>query len=98
MFTYYFPIRSFRHFNPITCYLVLLLLFQAGTQFKSSLSQLMVILMSKEPSYVRCIKPNDNKMKGTLNAQTGSCYIGRRGHDHMVVGFTTTCAISAYHY
>ena len=81
--------------NPITCYLVLLLLFQAGTQFKSSLSQLMVILMSKEPSYVRCIKPNDYKKKGTLNAQTGSCYIGHRGHDHMVVGFTTTCAISA---
>ena len=23
---------------------------------------------------------------------------GRRGHDHMVVGFTTTCAISAYHH
>jgi hypothetical protein len=22
---------------------------------------------------------------------------GRRGHDRMVVGFTTTCAISAYH-
>jgi len=54
--------------------------------------------MSKEPSYVRCIKPNDYKKKGTLNVQTGSCYIDRRGHDHMVVGFTTTCAISAYHY
>jgi len=23
---------------------------------------------------------------------------GRRGRDHMVVGFTTTCAISAYHH
>jgi hypothetical protein len=23
---------------------------------------------------------------------------GRRGHDRMVVGFTTTCAISAYHH
>ena len=23
---------------------------------------------------------------------------GRRGRDRMVVGFTTTCAISAYHY
>jgi len=23
---------------------------------------------------------------------------GRRGHDHIVVGFTTTCAISAYHH
>ena len=24
--------------------------------------------------------------------------MGRRGGDHMVVGFTTTCAISAYHH
>jgi hypothetical protein len=23
---------------------------------------------------------------------------GHRGHDRMVVGFTTTCAISAYHH
>jgi hypothetical protein len=23
---------------------------------------------------------------------------GRHGHDHMVVGFTATCAISAYHH
>jgi len=23
---------------------------------------------------------------------------GRRGRDHMVVGFTTTCTISAYHH
>jgi len=22
----------------------------------------------------------------------------RRGHDHMVVGFTTTCAIGTYHH
>lgn len=33
----------------------------AATSFKQSLNQLMVILMSKEPSYVRCIKPNDSK-------------------------------------
>lgn len=33
----------------------------AGTQFKNSLANLMVILMSKEPSYIRCIKPNDEK-------------------------------------
>ncbi|XP_071180083.1 unconventional myosin-Ic-like [Mytilus edulis] len=39
----------------------------AGTQFKNSLSQLMVILMSKEPSYVRCIKPNDFKMRGVFD-------------------------------
>nr|XP_013801948.1 PREDICTED: unconventional myosin-Ic isoform X3 [Apteryx mantelli mantelli] len=33
----------------------------AATQFKNSLSKLMEILMSKEPSYIRCIKPNDAK-------------------------------------
>ncbi|XP_018019486.1 unconventional myosin IC [Hyalella azteca] len=33
----------------------------AATQFKLSLSKLMSILMSKEPSYVRTIKPNDHK-------------------------------------
>lgn len=31
----------------------------AITQFKNSLNQLMDILVSKEPSYIRCIKPND---------------------------------------
>ncbi|XP_068601961.1 unconventional myosin-Ic-like [Brachionichthys hirsutus] len=33
----------------------------AATQFKASLAKLMEILMSKEPSYIRCIKPNDSK-------------------------------------
>ncbi|XP_041097150.1 unconventional myosin-Ic isoform X1 [Polyodon spathula] len=33
----------------------------AATQFKASLTKLMEILMSKEPSYIRCIKPNDAK-------------------------------------
>lgn len=31
----------------------------AITQFKNSLNNLMSILVSKEPSYIRCIKPND---------------------------------------
>uniref|UniRef100_A0A3Q3D7D0 Myosin Ic, paralog a n=1 Tax=Hippocampus comes TaxID=109280 RepID=A0A3Q3D7D0_HIPCM len=34
---------------------------EAATHFKNSLSRLMDILMTKEPSYVRCIKPNDTK-------------------------------------
>ncbi|XP_018356580.1 PREDICTED: unconventional myosin-Ic-like, partial [Trachymyrmex septentrionalis] len=34
----------------------------AITQFKNSLNNLVEILMGKEPSYVRCIKPNDFKM------------------------------------
>lgn len=33
----------------------------AITQFKNSLNNLMDILMDKEPSYIRCIKPNDKK-------------------------------------
>ncbi|RVE55153.1 hypothetical protein evm_000051 [Chilo suppressalis] len=33
----------------------------AITQFKNSLNELIKILSSKEPSYIRCIKPNDNK-------------------------------------
>ncbi|KAM6983875.1 unconventional myosin-Ic-like isoform 1-T2 [Tautogolabrus adspersus] len=33
----------------------------AATQFKNSLMKLKEILMSKEPSYIRCIKPNDAK-------------------------------------
>ncbi|XP_010827147.1 PREDICTED: unconventional myosin-Ih [Bison bison bison] len=32
-----------------------------GTQFKNSLSSLLEILISKEPSYIRCIKPNESK-------------------------------------
>ncbi|XP_067646670.1 unconventional myosin IC isoform X2 [Eurosta solidaginis] len=33
----------------------------AVTQFRSSLNNLMDILMVKEPSYIRCIKPNDQQ-------------------------------------
>lgn len=33
----------------------------AITQFKNSVSNLMDILRDKEPSYIRCIKPNDQK-------------------------------------
>lgn len=40
---------------------------QASTNFKNSLMKLMEILMSKEPSYVRCIKPNDAKQPGTFS-------------------------------
>ncbi|CAM4667426.1 unconventional myosin-Ic isoform X2 [Caretta caretta] len=39
----------------------------AATQFKNSLSKLMEILMSKEPSYIRCIKPNDAKQAGRFD-------------------------------
>ncbi|XP_055082304.1 unconventional myosin-Ic-like isoform X2 [Periophthalmus magnuspinnatus] len=39
----------------------------AATQFKNSLLKLMEILMSKEPSYVRCIKPNDCKQPGRFD-------------------------------
>ncbi len=33
----------------------------AASQFKTSLARLVEILISKEPSYIRCIKPNDVK-------------------------------------
>lgn len=39
----------------------------AATEFKNSLAKLMEILMSKEPSYVRCIKPNDAKQSGRFD-------------------------------
>ncbi|CAK9821958.1 Unconventional myosin IC [Anthophora retusa] len=39
----------------------------AITQFKNSLNNLMEILMGKEPSYIRCIKPNDYKMPNKFN-------------------------------
>uniref|UniRef100_S4R8X9 Myosin IHb n=1 Tax=Petromyzon marinus TaxID=7757 RepID=S4R8X9_PETMA len=38
-----------------------------GAQFKSSLGKLMEILMSKDPSYVRCIKPNNEKQAVSLS-------------------------------
>ncbi|KAK3736337.1 hypothetical protein QZH41_020810 [Actinostola sp. cb2023] len=41
----------------------------AGSQFKTSLNHLMSILMSKQPSYVRCIKPNDAKRSGKFDEQ-----------------------------
>ncbi|OXA52598.1 unconventional myosin IC [Folsomia candida] len=41
----------------------------AATQFKTSLNQLMEILMSKEPSYIRCIKPNDFKKAGVFDLE-----------------------------
>ncbi|XP_023026534.2 unconventional myosin 61F [Leptinotarsa decemlineata] len=36
----------------------------AITQFKTSVNNLMTILKDKEPSYIRCIKPNDSKRSG----------------------------------
>ncbi|XP_019394390.1 PREDICTED: unconventional myosin-Ih isoform X1 [Crocodylus porosus] len=38
-----------------------------ATQFKNSLTSLIEILMSKEPSYVRCVKPNEDKEPGKFN-------------------------------
>ncbi|XP_067395564.1 unconventional myosin-Ih isoform X1 [Emydura macquarii macquarii] len=38
-----------------------------ATQFKNSLASLIEILMSKEPSYIRCIKPNDGKESGKFD-------------------------------
>ncbi|KPP60780.1 hypothetical protein Z043_121189, partial [Scleropages formosus] len=38
-----------------------------ATQFKSSLAGLTEILMSKEPWYVRCLKPNNSKQSGCFD-------------------------------
>ncbi|KAG9487068.1 unconventional myosin-Ih [Eleutherodactylus coqui] len=37
------------------------------TQFKNSLTSLIEILMSKEPAYIRCIKPNNDKLPGKFD-------------------------------
>ena len=39
----------------------------AGTQFRKSMNELIDILMSKEPAYVRCIKPNHLKKSGLFD-------------------------------
>jgi len=39
----------------------------AGTVFKNSMNELMKILASKEPFYVRCIKPNEMKSPSAMN-------------------------------
>uniref|UniRef100_A0A6P7GQK3 Unconventional myosin IC n=1 Tax=Diabrotica virgifera virgifera TaxID=50390 RepID=A0A6P7GQK3_DIAVI len=39
----------------------------AITQFKTSVNNLMNILKDKEPSYIRCIKPNDSKQSGIFD-------------------------------
>lgn len=44
----------------------------AVTQFKNSLNKLMDILMCKEPSYIRCIKPNDFQAAGVFNEEVVS--------------------------
>ncbi|XP_034239658.1 unconventional myosin IC isoform X2 [Thrips palmi] len=41
----------------------------AVTQFKNSLNRLMEILMCKEPSYIRCIKPNDFQAAGIFTEE-----------------------------
>lgn len=51
--------------------------FQAGTQFKSSLGQLMEILLSKQPSYIRCIKPNDHKQPSEYTTTTQKDHASR---------------------
>lgn len=41
----------------------------AGTLFKNSMASLMKILGSKEPYYVRCIKPNEIKSSQAFDEQ-----------------------------
>ena len=39
----------------------------AASQFKASLALLLKLLVSKEPSYIRCIKPNDFKLANNFD-------------------------------
>ncbi|CAB3378797.1 Hypothetical predicted protein [Cloeon dipterum] len=41
----------------------------AASQFKKSLNKLMQILVTKDPSYVRCIKPNNEQTSGIFDEQ-----------------------------
>eukprot|EP00123_Amoebidium_parasiticum_P017665 comp23938_c0_seq1/m.42297 comp23938_c0_seq1/g.42297 ORF comp23938_c0_seq1/g.42297 comp23938_c0_seq1/m.42297 type:complete len:1031 (-) comp23938_c0_seq1:272-3364(-) len=41
----------------------------AGTQFKNSLSALITTLQSKQPAYIRCIKPNTSKKAAIMDEQ-----------------------------
>lgn len=41
----------------------------AAIQFKNALQALMEKLLSCEPHYIRCIKPNDNKKAGVLDEE-----------------------------
>jgi len=41
----------------------------AGTQFKKSMDDLMSNLLSKQPHYVRCVKPNDKKSPGKFDSK-----------------------------
>ncbi|XP_048205888.1 unconventional myosin-Ia [Perognathus longimembris pacificus] len=40
----------------------------AGAQFKSSVAILMKNLYSKNPNYIRCIKPNENQQRGQFSS------------------------------
>ncbi|EDV29859.1 uncharacterized protein TRIADDRAFT_49825 [Trichoplax adhaerens] len=44
----------------------------AGTHFKTSVEELLSILCSKLPSYIRCIKPNNDKRPNKFNTQVVS--------------------------
>ncbi|ERE90602.1 myosin-Ia [Cricetulus griseus] len=41
----------------------------AGTQFKNSVAILMKNLYSKNPNYIRCIKPNNQQQKGKFSSE-----------------------------
>ncbi|XP_039079056.1 unconventional myosin-Ia [Hyaena hyaena] len=51
----------------------------AGTQFKSSVAVLMKNLYSKNPNYIRCIKPNEHQQRGQFSSElvaTQTRYLG----------------------
>lgn len=54
--------------------------------------KLMEILMSKEPSYVRCIKPNDAKQPGTfLHLLIKICCILQDSYSQLLLKLMLNC-------
>ncbi|XP_056653794.1 unconventional myosin-Ia isoform X1 [Monodelphis domestica] len=51
----------------------------AGSQFKNSIATLMKNLYSKNPNYIRCIKPNEHQQRGLFSSElvnTQARYLG----------------------
>ena len=72
--------------------------------YKIGMRKLKLISLSLKRLVITNVKCSTVQMFGkTKDYKIGICCFstkcgGRRGCDHMIVGFTTTCVISAYHH
>lgn len=67
---------------------------QVGTQFKNSLSSLLELLISKEPSYIRCIKPNERKEPSESPALSPELRMGEESRGSWLKNLKATAALS----